>query len=507
MKPLVSLYVFFLLVFCISVAAYDVAESTNVIETTNNITLASSTPLPFVSGGTPSVCLARPAFYKLNSDWTITMTFTPNTWPSAATLASATNQWSLVTSGNTLRFLVPRSPTGKSGYNHQWMLGVQNRLVGSPHTITISNKAAGNHTETWVFLDGELRAQLFDENLQTNPGSTGKLCIGTTWPMTVHRVTVQNGTALRTPTQYSAPQNYTIYPGRVQLAPVPIDSARPIFINSTVTTPSVGTRAYLEPRYLLANGELTKPGPKNVASFVMMACGVSGTKRNDTFFDQGATAFHDANQTFTCVISDSSFNKTATDTLYDWGNDLGLEYDITKCAGLGTARQNWLINRGHPAESFVNYFGITNEAGLQCAAKYGFSFLNILGSVDTDNPHYFRTTMRHAQCDYKTDVLGCIIGALKTGQANNYWPIVSAHWTGKYYNDTLWDQVLGEAGKLGINFQSVADVQHTYWPALGQPITLTPPAGAVAFVPTLYLYSDGTTAPTVTTFDVWQGAP
>ena len=485
-----------LLFFAVPATSLDIAELINVVQTPDGLELAASSPLPPPTPGPSSVCLGRAAFYPVTPNWSVSVTMTPTTWKSSGTLASATNQWSLQTSDSTLRLVVPRSPEGKSGYNHQWMLGVQGRLVNATHTITLSTTASNGHTETRVFLDGELRARLQDELLTYNPGTTGKLCAGTTWPMQDVAVRVQNQSWK--PTQYNSPNPYTIYPGLASLASLPVTPGIPVTITSTVTEPSAGTKVYLEPRWQLSTGQTLSP--KKVASLLIMACGVGGTKKNQSFMETGAAKFHDANQTFTCVISDASFNKTNTDTLNAWGEDVGLEYNINNCAGLGVARQTWLLNRGYSAESFVNYYGITTETGIACTQRYGFTFLNGPG---TDNPLWFRATMRHANCDYKTDVLKCYADALKDGVRRDRWTVISGHWTGRYYNDSLWTDLLYEAGRLGITFKSVADIQHTAFPALGHdPITLTPPPDAEALIPALQFYSDGTQSPALTDINI-----
>src|SRR3990167_2898342 len=163
-----------LLPILMAVSSTALSDVVHVVQTPSGLHLTPSSPLPLVSSGPSSLCLSRGAFFPVTTTNSVSVTFTPTSWLSTGTLAAATNQWSLMTSGGTLRLVVHRSPEGKSGYNHQWMLGVQDRLVNTSHTVTLSTK----NGETRIFLDGELRARLVGERLTHDPGSTGTLCVG-----------------------------------------------------------------------------------------------------------------------------------------------------------------------------------------------------------------------------------------------------------------------------------------------------------------------------------------
>lgn len=451
------------------------------------------------ASGSGQLCIpTTKTWWRLGPDWRVRLLVQPNNWPTSGTLATVTSGWTLWTSGASLRLTVTKSPAGRSPYNHQWALAVQNRLVGSPHTVDLWSTTRGTHRESWVLLDGELRAPLLDEVLNQAPGSSGKLCVGSsTWDVTVLGIEIHNGTFTRNQTTYASPTPRTIYPGRIQLSPVAITPGRQLTLSATVTEPSPGTRVYLEPRYYRGT-ELTKPLLRPAVSFVQMACGVG---RNHSFYENGAQSFRRHNGTFSCVISNAGFNTTATDDLATWGVDLGLEYDPNKCDGIASARQNWLLNRGHYPYTFVNYFGILAEAGLSCAAQYGFAFTNALAN---DNAQFFRPTLRHAACDYKSDALACFVEGFRKSVAENTWVIVSSHWGAKA-NDTLYESFMTEAERLGLRVESVREVQRTRFPELGHgPITHDPPPDATAFVPVLYLYSDGTQTPTIRDITIAQ---
>ena len=456
------------------------------------------------ASGTGQLCIpSSKTWWRLGEDWWVRLIVQPNEWKTtSATLASVPSGWSVYTPSGTLMFLVSRSPDGRGAYNKQWMLGVQERLVGAPHVFDIENRMLNGQRVTTVRLDGEVRADLRQEWLNQNPNG-GKLCMGGAWDLTVHGIEIHNGTAGLNQSAYAAPTPYTIYPGTLRLASIPVDPAQPLRVTASVSQPSVGTRVYLDPRFLAANGTLLPRPGAPIVSLIIMACGVS-SKKNHTWADVALPALRAANATVTCVISDAGRNLSVTDAMAAAGDDVGLEYNINDCAGLGRARQSWLVDRGIAPHSFVNYFGINTEAGLGCVAQHG---LNFLSGPSTDNPAYFRPTLHQANCGYKTDVLACLVAQLDHAVATGVWTMVSSHWTEKAYNDSLWPDFVAAAQARGVRLESVAEVQRTHYPVLdSEAVTLNVPADAVAVQPTLLFFSDGTQAPVLRSLSMTAGS-